>query len=64
LTIPLLTQLGHGRPRLAALHPREIRRPVFGNVDAVARGDAAPHRHTRIPGACPITGGGHQEAKP
>jgi hypothetical protein len=46
------------------LHPREIRRPVFGNVDAVARGDAAPHRHTRIPGACPITGGGHHEAKP
>src|SRR6516225_11870086 len=50
-----LTQLGHARPLLAALHPRKIRRPVFGNINVVPRGDAALHRHTRIPGACAST---------
>src|SRR5215469_11471072 len=48
-----LTQFGHARPLLAALHPREVGRPVLGNVGVLACGDAAPHRHTRMPGACP-----------
>jgi len=57
-----LTQLGHAWPLLAALHPRKVRRPVFGNIDAVARGDAAPHRTGASRRLC--ISGGHREAKP